>query len=114
MKKNQPGPDNHATPPESNSLFAQLVRLVTRIAIKVADLLRDIRHPLMDDVTRQDSHLTWNYDVGMHFAFDPAAAVASEKSGLIIRIDPGVAHPTTQDMILARQAKRLHAISGRR
>src|SRR5882672_11096912 len=65
----------------------------------------------MHYVMFQDSCLTGNDDLSVNFAFDPTAVVAPEQSGLIIRIDPGVPHPTAQDVILARQPKGLHALS---
>src|SRR5258706_4982716 len=111
MKENQPGPQDYPAPAKSNPLLAQLIRLVTRIAVEVADLLRDVRHAVMDDVLFQDSHFSGDYNVRMHLAFNPTAVVTSEKPGLIIRIDPTVAHPTAEHVILAEQAQRLHTLT---
>src|SRR6266404_1787676 len=47
----------------------------------------------------------------MNLAFEPTAVIAPEESGLIIGINPTVAHPSSKYVILAREAKRLGALS---
>jgi hypothetical protein len=66
----------------------------------------------MHDVACQVSHFTGDYHVGMNFALDPTAMIAPEESGLKIRIDTGVAHPTPKDMVFAGQTKSIHGLAG--
>src|ERR1051325_1637322 len=107
MQKNQPGPDDHAAPAKPDSLFTQLVRLVTRVAIQVAQLLRDVRHTVVHQVMVQSSHLARHYDVRVYLALEPTTLVATKESRLIVRINSGPPHPASQHVIPARQAKRV-------
>ena len=108
MKEHSPWADDQTAPAKANSLLAQFIRLVTRIAIEIAELLRDIRHPVMHDVMFQVCDFAGHQDMGMDLALNPTTAIAPEKPGLIIGIDSCVSHPMAQHVIFAGQAKRVH------